>query len=156
MPAHIIKSWHFQLEPFQKCMVDMIFYFQQRLPPYRRLQLAFPHGHHSPAHLFQRFLVTRVTLPVTFDLSFPKITVRMRYMPVYLMSMPKASVYENHNTILTQHDVWRTWQPLHILAVTIAAREEVTAYNPFRFCIPTPYPRHNSRTLFLAPDIHAV
>ena len=71
-------------------------------------------------------------------------------MPVHLVPVPKAPVYENHNAILAQHDIRRAGQALHVLTVTVTAREEVTADNPLGFRIPAPYPRHDGRTLFLA------
>lgn len=84
----------------------------------------------------------------------PKIAVGMRDMSVHLMSMPKASVYENYDAILTQHDVWCTRQPFHVFAVTVATRKEVTAHNPLWLCVSTPYLRHDGGTLLLAPNIH--
>lgn len=156
MPAHIIKPWRFQFEPLQECVVDMVLYFQQRLLPRCRFQLALPNRHYSPTHLFQRFLVTSVTLLVALYLLPPKVDIGMRQMPVHLVPVPKAPVYENHNAILAQHDIRRAGQALHVLTVTVTAREEVTADNPLGFRIPAPYPRHDGRTLFLAPNIHAV
>ena len=72
------------------------------------------------------------------------------------MPMPETPMYENYDAILAQHNVRRARQPLHVLAVAIAAREEVAAYNPLRFRVPAPYLRHDSRTLLLTPNIHAV
>ena len=137
-------------------MIDMIFNLQQRLPPHRRLQLAFPDSHHPPAQLLQFLLVPFITLPVAFNLLAPKLTVGMGNMTVQLVPMPKTPVYENHDAILAQYDVRRARQRLHVLAVTVAAREKVTAHNPLRFRVLAPYLRHDGRTLLLAPNIHSI
>ena len=137
-------------------MINMIFNLQQRLLPHHRLQLALPDRHHPPAPLLQLPLVPFITLPVAFNLLAPKLTVGMGNMTIHLVPVPKTTVYENHDAILAQHDVRRARQPFYILAVTIAARKEVTTHNPLRFRVFAPYLRHDGRTLLLAPNIHSI
>ena len=136
-------------------MIDMIFNLQQRLPPHRRLQLAFPDSHHPPAQLLQFLLVPFITLPVAFNLLAPKLTVGMGNMTVQLVPMPKTPVYENHDAILAQYDVRRARQPLHVLAVTVTARKEVTPHNPFRLRVLSLDFRHDGGAFLLVPDVHA-
>ena len=136
-------------------MVDVVLNLQQSLLPYRRLQLALPYGHHPPTHLLQFRLVAFVALLVASDFLLPILAVGMRDMPVHLMPMPKAPVDENHDTILAQHDVRRTRQPLHVLAVTVTARKEVTPHNPLRLRVLALDFRHDGGAFLLVPDVHA-
>ena len=136
-------------------MVDVVLNLQQGLLPHGRFQLAFPHGHYPPAHPFQFRLVAFVTLLVASNLLPPILAVGMRDMPVHFMPVPEATVDENHDAILAQHDIRRARQPLHVLAVTVAARKEVTPHNPLRLRVLALDFRHDGGAFLLVPDVHA-
>ena len=69
-------------------------------------------------------------------------------MPIY------KSVDKDHDTILAQHNIGSSRQPLHILAVSISAGKQVTTHNPLRFRVLATYLSHNSGTFLIAPNIH--
>ena len=136
-------------------MVDVVLNLQQSLLLYRRLQLALPYGHHPPTHLLQFRLVAFVALLVASDFLLPIPTVGMRNMPIHLMPVPKAPVDENHDAILAQHNIRCARQPLHVLAVTVAARKEVAPHNPFRLRVLALDFRHDGGAFLFVPDVHA-
>ncbi len=137
-------------------MVDVVLDFPQCLLSGCRFQLAFPDGHHRPAHCPQLCLVFFVTLFVPFDFVFPEFLVAFGHGAVRFMSVPEAAVDENDCAVFAQDNIRRTGQPFHVFAVTVAPGEQVAAHNPFRFRVFAPYFRHDGGTLFLAPDVHAV
>ena len=73
----------------------------QRSGSFARLQLAFPHLDHVPAHTPQLHPVPGIARLIALNLLLPEagICLRQAEIAAPLMPMPETSVYENHRTV---------------------------------------------------------
>ena len=74
------------------------------------LKLAFPNLNDVPSQPTQSYAVTGVTILVALNLLLPEARVGLWQPEVAtaLVSVPEATVHENHGAIAPQHNVWTT------------------------------------------------
>lgn len=121
----------------------------QRSGSFARLQLAFPHLNHVPAHTPQRHPVPGIARLIALNLLLPEagICLRQAEIAASLMPMPETSVYENHRTVAAKHNVGRARQSAHVLAIAESPGKQVVAYHRFRTRVAAADVRHAAMPL---------
>lgn len=121
----------------------------QRSGSFARLQLAFPHLDHVPAHTPQLHPVPGITRLIALNLLLPEagICLRQAEIAAPLMPMPETSVYENHRTVAAKHNVGRARQSAHVLAIAESPGKQIVAHHRFRTRVAAADVRHAAMPL---------
>ena len=141
----------------QEDMVEGIFDSHERLLPLLLcIELAFPDGHHVPAHLRQFMLHLNVSLFVPFYLMPPKLHVGLRQaiLVAPFMSMPKAPIHKDASAIFAKHNIGSAWQTAIIDTETEAAGEEKPPHHHLRLRILRMNRSHDFAALFCCQSVH--
>ena len=121
----------------------------QRSGSFARLQLAFPHLDHVPAHTPQLHPIPGIARLIALNLLLPEagICLRQAEIAAPLMPMPETSVYENHRTVAAKHNVGRARQSAHVLAIAESPGKQVVAHHRFRTRVAAADVRHAAMPL---------
>lgn len=121
----------------------------QRSGSFARLQLAFPHLDHVPAHTPQLHPIPGIARLIALNLLLPEagICLRQAEIAAPLMPMPETSVYENHRTVAAKHNVGRARQSAHVLAIAESTGKQVVAHHRFRTRVAAADVRHTAMPL---------
>ena len=110
------------------------------IPP----QLAFPYNENVPATLFERRFRPAITILRCLDLCTPELGPRrrLRRKRTLPMTMPKATVHEDHLVPSRKNNVGCSGQIADMQSIAIAHRMQHLAHDEFRLCVATSNTRH--------------
>ena len=153
----LIRTNILSLPIHQEDMVEGVFDAHERLLPLLfGIKLAFPDGHHVPAHLRQLVLHLDVALLVAFYLMPPKFDMGLRQaiLVAPLMPMPKAPIHKDASAIFAKHYIGSAWQSAVIDTITEATGEEIPPHHHLRLRILRVNRSHDFAPLFCCQSVH--